>query len=60
MYEFWCDYVKAKYDGKGTDSFIAYTKKMIILKILQKMLKQELILQILNQEDSYVTLTRLP
>ena len=41
-------YVKLKYDGKGTDSFIVYKTNMIILKILQKMLKQDLTHQILH------------
>ena len=54
MYEFWYDYVKPKY-GKiaklcdmDTDSCIIYIKQ-IIAKILQKMLKQDLTLQIMNQ-----------
>ena len=54
MHEFLYDYVKPKYDEKAkfcyldTDSFIVYIKKMIIVKTLQKMLKVDLILQIMN------------
>ena len=55
IYEFWYDYVKSKYCEKAklfsldADSFIAYIKKqMIFIEILQKMLKQVLILQIMN------------
>ena len=50
MYEFWYDYVKPKYGRKAklyfidTDSLIAY----ILQKILQKMLKQDLKLQVMN------------
>ena len=53
-YEFWYDYVKPKYDKKeklcymDTDSFIVHIKKMIFIKTLQKMLKLNLILQIMN------------
>ena len=56
MYEFSYDYVKLKYDEKSKfcyidrDSFIVYKKTdiMIFIKILQKMLKLDLILQIMN------------
>ena len=54
MYEFWYDYVKLKYGEKaklcymGTDSFIVHVKQMIFIKILQKMLKHDLALQIMN------------
>ena len=54
MYEFWYDYVKLKYGEKaklcymGTDSFIVRVKQMIFIKILQKMLKHDLALQIMN------------
>ena len=42
MYEFWYDYVKP---------ISLYTQKqMISTKTLQKMLKQDLILQIINQQ----------
>ena len=52
--EFWYDYVKPKYSEKekfcwmDTDSFIVYIKKILFLKILQKMLKLDQILQIMN------------
>ena len=55
-YEVWYDYVKPKYDEKAklcymdTNSFIAYIKQMIFIKILQKMLKQDFTLQIMNQD----------
>ena len=45
LYEFWYDYVRPKYREKAklcymdVDSFIMYTKKMIFIKTLQKMLK---------------------
>ena len=55
IYEFWYDYVKPKYCEKANffsldaDSFIVYIQKqMIFIEILQKMLKQVLILQIMN------------
>ena len=54
MYQFWHDYVKPKYGKRAKlcymdiDSFIAYKKNMIFTKILQKMLKQDLRLQIMN------------
>ena len=57
MYEFWYDCVKPKYGEKAklccmdTDSFIVYVKKQIFIKTLQKMLKLDLILQIMNQID---------
>ena len=50
MYQFLYDYLKPKYDENGklyyvhTDSYIVHVK----LKILQKMLEQDLTLQILN------------
>ena len=50
MCEFWYDYVKPKYGEKAklcytnTDNFIVYIKT----KILQKMLKLDSILQIMN------------
>ena len=53
MYEFWYDYVKPKYGENikicymDTESFIVHVKTNNI-KILQKILKQDLILQILN------------
>ena len=54
IHEFWYDYVKAKYGKKAklcymdTDSFIAFIKTDDIYKILHKMLKLDLILQIMN------------
>ena len=54
MFEFWYHYVKPKYGEKeklcymDTDSFIAYMKQMIFIKTLQKMLKQSIILKIMN------------
>ena len=54
MHEFWYNYVKLKYGGKvklcymDADSFIVYIKRMIFTKILQKMLKLDLILEIMN------------
>ena len=57
MYEFRYDYVKPKYDEKANlcymdpDIFIVYIKKMIFRRILGKMLKQDLTLQIMNQGD---------
>ena len=54
MYEFWYDYVKPKYVEKqklcnmDTDNFIVYIKQVIFIKALQKMLKLDLKLQIMN------------
>ena len=56
-YKFWYDYVKPNYDENGklcyidTDSFIVHVKQKIFIKILQKMLQQDLTLQILNQTN---------
>ena len=56
IYEFWYDYVTPKYGEnaklsyKDTDSFMVYSF-IIFTEILQKMLKQGLSLQILNQTD---------
>ena len=53
-YEFWYDYVKPKYGEKAklyymdTDSFIVYIKTDDIIQILQKILKLDLTLQIMN------------
>ena len=53
-YEFWYDYVKSEYGDKAklcymdTDSFIVNIQNMIFVKILQKMLKLDLIFQIIN------------
>ena len=57
MYEFCYDYVKPKYDENARlcymeiDSFIVYIKKMIFIKILQKMLKLDFIYEIMNKID---------
>ena len=54
IYEFWYDYVKPKYGEKvrlccmDITSFIVYKKQIIFIKTLQKMLKLDLILQIMN------------
>ena len=54
MYELWFDYVKLKYGAKAknyyvdTASFNVHIKQMIFIKILWKMLKQDLELQILK------------
>ena len=55
MCEFWYDYVKPKYGEKsklsymGTNIVSLYTEKQIIfIKTLQKMLKLDLILQIMS------------
>ena len=54
MYEFWYDYIKSKYGENAklcfmdTDSFIVHEKQKIFTKILQKSLKQDLMLQILK------------
>ena len=57
MYEFWYDYVKPKYGKRAKLCYIdtnqnisLYTQKQMIIKnILQKMLKQDLTLQIMYQ-----------
>ena len=54
MYVFWYDYLKLKYGEKGklcyidTGSFIIHVKTEIFTKILQKMWKQDLTLQIMK------------
>ena len=55
MYEFWYDYGKPKYGKKGklccidTGSFILCIKTdVIFIKVLQKMLKRDLIPQVFN------------
>ena len=54
MYEFWYCYGKPNYGEKeklcciDTDSFIAYIKQVIFVKTLQKMLKPDLILQVMS------------
>ena len=57
MYVFWYDYLKLKYGEKGklcyidTGSFIIHVKTEIFTKILQKLWKQDLTLQIMKQID---------
>ena len=52
--EFWYDYIKPKYGGKAklcsmdTNSFIVSIKQKTFTEILQKMVKQDLILQIMK------------
>ena len=59
MYEFWCDYVKPKYEEKAnlyymnTEGFIVYIKKKTFMQTLQKMFSQDLIIQIKNKTDHY-------
>ena len=52
VYEIWYNYVKPKYGKKAKlcyeYNFIVYIKQKIFIKILQKMLKLDLILQIMN------------
>ena len=54
IFEFWYNYVKQKYGEKAklcymdTDIFIVYIKTDDIYKILQKVLKLDLILQIMD------------
>ena len=55
MYEFWYDYVNPKYSQKkaklcymDTDNFIVYIKHMIFINTLRKILKLDLILQIMD------------
>ena len=54
VYKFQYEYVKPKYDKNAkkcymdTDSFIVHAKTEYIYKILEKMLKEVLTLQILN------------
>ena len=50
MYEFWYDNVKSKYLEKQNcvTWLYEYIKQMIFIKTLQKMLKLDLILQIIN------------
>ena len=52
MYEFWYDYVKPKYVQKiklcYMETDIIYKKQILFIKTFEKMLKQALILQIMN------------
>ena len=54
MYKFWYDYAKPKLDENAklyyinTGSLIVHIKQIIFTKILQKMFKQDVTLQILK------------
>ena len=54
MYEFWYYYIKPIYGKKSklfcmdTDSFIVYMKQIMFIKTLQKILKLDLMLQVMN------------
>ena len=60
MYEFWYDDIKPKYGEKtklcymDTGSFIFHVNQKIFTKILQKMLKKDLILQALSYIDRLI------
>ena len=60
MYEFWYDHVKSKYDEKakfllyGYKQFHYIYKKMIFVKTVHKMLRQDLITEIMNLIDHYL------
>ena len=58
MYEFWYDYVKPKYVQKiklcYMETDIIYKKQILFINTLEKMLKQGLILQIMNQANHYL------
>ena len=60
MYEFWCDYVKPKYQDNAklcymdTDSFIIYIKTEDICADIAKDVEQDLVLQVFNQKDHYL------
>ena len=65
MYEFWYDYVKTKVCRKIKIMLNGYRQlyslhknviymKMIFIKTLQKMLRQDLILQTMNKIDHYL------
>ena len=49
MYEFWYDYVKPKYGEKAKLCYM--DKDSFVLQALQKMLKLDFILQVVNQID---------
>ena len=59
MYEFWYDYAKPRYGENAkfchmdTDSFILYIEQVIFVNTLQKILKLDSILQIMNQIGCY-------
>ena len=57
IYEFWYDYMNPKYGDNvklcymDTDSFIMHIKTKVFIKILQMMLKKDLIHQIMKSID---------
>ena len=60
MYEFWYDYLKPKYGemqefarSMQRTSF-SIQKQMMFIKILQKMFKQDLALQIMKKTDPFL------
>ena len=60
MYEFWYDYIKPKYQDNAklcymdTGSFTIYIKTEDVYKILQMMLKKDLIHKIMKSIDHYL------
>ena len=60
MYEFWYDYIKPKYKQNkklcymDTDSLLFVLKLRMFMKILQIMLKKDLIHQIMESIDQYL------
>ena len=60
MYEFWFDFVTQKYQDNvklcymDTDSFNIFIKTESFYKILQMMLKKDLIHQVMNAIDHYL------
>ena len=58
IYEFWYDYMNPKYGDNvklcymDTDSFIMHIKTKVFIKILQMMLKKDLIHQIMKSIDT--------
>ena len=60
MYEFWYDYIIPKYGENAricyinAENFIVHAKTYDIYKVLQKMFKQDLTLQIMKKTDRYL------
>ena len=60
MYVFWYGYMKPEFGKEpklrymDTAGFIVYIKQKIFIQRLQKMLKQNLIFQIMNQTNHYL------
>ena len=50
MHKFWFDYMKPKYDEKAILCYMnrLYKKQIIFIKISQKMLKQDFIVEYIN------------